>query len=128
MMYRFVVVMVVVLGSSAIVHSQNKTGEVPFACQLSDAELAQRMVQIKNEIRSGVQSVQELKDGYEFTFPGTNEWAHRLFEFIDVERGCCPFFKFHLILEEGKGPIRLGIRGREGVKAIIETMQLSGSR
>ena len=46
-------------------------------------------------------------------FPGSEEWAFRLTEFIDFERACCPFFTFGLVFELGGGLIRLRVRGRE---------------
>jgi hypothetical protein len=55
----------------------------------------------------------ELDDGYEFPFPGSEERAAGLTKFVVFEGGCCPFFIFEL----EAGPIRL--RGQEGVKGII---------
>ena len=59
----------------------------------------------------------ELDDGYEFLFPGSEERAAGLTKFVVFERGCCPFFIFELVFEPEADPIRL--RGPEGVKGII---------
>jgi DNA-binding transcriptional ArsR family regulator len=66
--------------------------------------------------------VDELEDGYELSFPGGAQWAIKLTEFIIFERGCCPFFAFELVFEPGEGPIRLRVRGPEGVKDLVAEM------
>jgi hypothetical protein len=66
--------------------------------------------------------VDELEDGYELRFPGSAEWAIKLTEFIASERECCPFFAFELALEPGTGPIRMRVRGPEGVKDLFAEM------
>jgi hypothetical protein len=55
-------------------------------------------------------------------FPGSEEWAFRLTEFIDFERACCPFFTFGLVFELGGGLIRLRVRGPAGTKGIVAEM------
>ena len=69
----------------------------------------------------------ELEDGYEFRFPGSEEWATRLTEFIVFERECCPFLAFELVFEPEGGPIRLRVRGPEGVKEIVAGIVASRS-
>ena len=59
------------------------------------------------------------------SFPGSAQWAIKLMEFIIFERGCCPFFAFELVFEPGEGPIRLRVRGPEGVKDLVA--QMAGS-
>ena len=64
----------------------------------------------------------EFEDGYEFTFPGSLEWADRLIGFVVFERVCCPFFTFEIFFEPDTGPIVLKIREPEGVKEFVEEL------
>jgi hypothetical protein len=91
--------------------------QLPLACSLSGPKLAERRREL-GEIFEGCLRTDELDDGYEFLFPGSGEWAAGLTEFAVFERGCCPFFVF----EPEVGPIRLRVRGPEGVKGIIAEM------
>jgi hypothetical protein len=64
--------------------------------------------------------VEELADGYSFSFPGNAEWANKLVGFVNSERVCCPFFAFELVVAPDLGPILLRVRGAEGEKKFIE--------
>ena len=94
---------------------------LPLACNLSGPELAGRSRELE-EVFQGCLRTDELADGYEFLFPGSEEWAFRLTELVVFERGCCPFFVFELVFEPDGGPIGLRVRGPEGVKGIVAEM------
>ena len=93
--------------------------ETTIACNLSEPELAARERELADAIFSKIQQVEELADGFALRFPGSDEWATRLFEFITFERVCCPFFTFELLFEANQTAIWLKLRGAEGVKAMI---------
>ena len=95
------------------------TSNVNVACQLSETELGQRM-KILRELKEGALSSRELDDGYELSYPGTQAWAGKLFDFVSAERQCCPFFLFELTFEPQAGPIRLSLRGGEEVKDFLD--------
>ena len=94
---------------------------LPLACSISGPEQARRRGKLE-EICEGCLRTVNLEDGYEFFFPGSEEWAFRLTEFIVVERACCPFFTFELVFEPGGGPIRLRVGGPAGTKDIVVEM------
>ena len=94
--------------------------QVPLMCTLSESELSTRSVEV-SELFKGVQQVEELADGYALSFPGSDTWANNLLQFINFERGCCPFFTFALVFEPKQGSIWLHIRGPEGVKAFLQS-------
>ena len=100
------------------------TAEVPLACPLTDSEQVTRKEEV-NDLFKHAQQVNELADGYALRFPGGDNWANELMQFISFERRCCPFFSFALVFEPKQGPIWLHIRGPEGVKAIVEGMMHS---
>src|SRR5713226_1127091 len=97
------------------------TDEVPLACTLTESERVTRKEEV-NSLFKHVQQVNELADGYALRFPGGDTWANELVQFINFERACCPFFTFALVFEPEQGSIWLHLRGREGVKGIIEPM------
>ncbi len=93
--------------------------KVSVSCQLSGKELGERM-NIFRELKAGVLSTRKLDDGYELSFPGTQVWAGKLFDFVSAERQCCPFFLFELTFEPQDGPVRLALRGGEEVKEFLD--------
>ncbi len=127
MKYSILAAIAVILASTATSVAQVEEITPALACKLPTAELAERKKEILQEIVGGIQSVRELDDGYEFTFPGTDEWMHRLFEFVDIERGCCSFFEFNLSFDQAQGPIRMSIHGDQGVKKLIETLNFGSA-
>jgi len=100
--------------------TENK--ELQLACTLDEDDLMARKEGDIAVLRSGVQSVAELPDGYELTFPGSTEWARNISEFIVAERECCRFFTFETIYQPDGGRIALRIRGPEGVKAFLSEL------
>ncbi len=104
------------------------TSDLPIACNLSEPELERRRVALASDIFTEFQQVDELADGYEFRYPGSEAWAGRLLEFITFERKCCPFITFELLFEPGQGSIRLRLRGSAGVKEFIrDELKMLGS-
>lgn len=102
---------------------QEKAGqESPFACNMLalDAEGRKRHKVVSERMRAAVKEVQELPDGYAFRFPAEESTILLVSEFIARERLCCPFFRFELVAEQEDGPLRLRLRGREGVKEFIK--------
>jgi hypothetical protein len=73
---------------------------------------------VNNLYRAATQ-VRELSDGYAFRFPGGDDWAARLLDYIVFERRCCRFFAFELAFEPDQGAIWLRVRGPEGVKELF---------
>jgi hypothetical protein len=65
-------------------------------------------------------SVRELKNGYEFEFPGDSATYQLLTEWAIQEHLCCPFFDIGLRLAPEGGPLWLRLSGREGTKEFIK--------
>jgi len=92
---------------------------LPIACELSEGGRRSRREEISRELFGECQDVRELEDGYEFVFPGGEEWIEKLARFVAEERGCCRFFAFELFFEPGLGPVLLRMRGPEGTKEFL---------
>ena len=102
---------------------------LPVACELSEGGQRSRREEISRELFSGCRDVRELEDGYEFVFPGGEEWIEGLARFVAVERGCCRFFAFELLFEPNLGPVSLRMRGPVGTKEFLAgqfTEELAG--
>ncbi|HEY0320776.1 MAG TPA: hypothetical protein VGC66_07485 [Pyrinomonadaceae bacterium] len=99
---------------------EHKLKALPIACTLSDPrEIEERRAAVEN-IFAGVTEKLELEDGYEFVFPGDNQHARRIIQFVETERKCCAFFTFELVFEQSSGPIHLTLRGAAGVKDFLD--------
>lgn len=95
---------------------------VELACTLSDSQLSERKDGALAELIAGAEETTALSDGYELRFPGSDEWARTLAEFIAAERECCAFFTFELVFQPQHGPISLRLRGPDGVKDFMKEM------
>ncbi len=100
--------------------TENK--DLPIVCTLDEDDLMARKEGDLTVLRSGIQDVTELSDGYELQLPGTTDWARNISEFIIAERECCRFFTFETIYQPDQGGIALRIRGPEGVKAFLSDL------
>lgn len=89
------------------------------ACKLMGRELMQRKDAITNALFRHADEVEELEDGFAFRFAAFDPWAAKIMEFITVERECCPFFRFELIVDPDGGPVWLRLRGSDEVKAFV---------
>jgi hypothetical protein len=87
-----------------------------IACALSPAELETRADRLSGLVGEALTSI-ELDDGFALAFAGDEETARRLFDFVIAERRCCPFFRFELVFEPNRGPVRLHLLGSEEVKS-----------
>ena len=92
---------------------------LPIACELSEEAKSSRREEISRELFSGCKDVRELEDGYEFVFPGGEEWIEGLARFVALERECCRFFAFELLFEPDLGPASLRMRGPAGTKDFL---------
>jgi hypothetical protein len=100
---------------------------IPLVCQIENLEQQrQRVAEVQTMFKQATQ-VEELPDGYAFSFPAEDLWAKRLLDFILFEKICCPFFTFALIFGTQHGPLQLQLRGSAEVKNIIQAEFLASS-
>ncbi|PYS37591.1 MAG: hypothetical protein DMG14_20660 [Acidobacteria bacterium] len=92
---------------------------LPIACTLSEPELRQRRKTIIDVFRKMRVTVTELPDGYAYNFAATSEALTQVAQLVDMERQCCPFLKFNIVIEAGKAPMRLEVTGPEEAKKVI---------
>jgi hypothetical protein len=63
----------------------------------------------------------ELENGYEFQFSPSNVSVEDLANWVVAESKCCPFFDFHIDLEEEARLLCLRLTGGEGIKEFIRS-------
>lgn len=97
--------------------------EFPINCRLESRDRPARESLVRELRRSSV-GIEELDDGYALRFPGSDEWASRLFEVVMLERECCPFVDLELVFERALGPIWLRLRGGNEAKSLFEAIHL----
>jgi hypothetical protein len=93
----------------------------PFACNMDAIKSDQRQQHIDTirRVFHAVESIRELPNGYAFKLPDESEMLRMVWEFISLERLCCPFFGFTVEIEPEGGPVCLQLTGSEGVKPFI---------
>ena len=94
-------------------------------CQLSSAEMAERLGEIRADFLVAVRNVNELENGYRYSFEKSADRMKRLAEFIDFESRCCAFMRFDLSVTPGAQEISLSLTGAEGTKELLESMMIS---
>jgi hypothetical protein len=93
--------------------------DLPVACTLADAELRERRATILDSVRHAVVDITSLPDGYLYRFDSTSEILSHLARLVDLERQCCAFLTFRIIVAAGRKPICLEITGPPEAKRVI---------
>jgi hypothetical protein len=93
--------------------------ETPFVCRLDALTPAERVrhAELGARLVNSARRVEELPNGWEFTFDDGPEVGSRLVEWMARERRCCPFLDFD---------IRLGERGERGERGEPAVLRLTG--
>jgi hypothetical protein len=95
----------------------------PLVCNMGVFTPAQREAHIltTTQLIQAVQSVQEVENGYELSFPNKTEFISKIADFISNERLCCPFLKFTLKVVSNSEPIFLSLTGPIGTQEFLRT-------
>jgi hypothetical protein len=91
----------------------------PLACTLTEAEMRMRRQMILDSIRPALLSVTPLPTGYAFRFEPASEVLAHLGHVVDLERQCCSFLTYKIIVEAGHQPICLEVTGPPEAKVVI---------
>lgn len=95
----------------------NKSTEIN--CKLTTAALRERKETVIARLKQHVMEKRELKNGYAFKFPGTDNILDELTEFIKTERACCDFFIFGISVSGDKSEAWLELTGANNIKNFI---------
>jgi hypothetical protein len=99
-----------------------------LVCNMGVFTPAQRDSHVENtmQLMQVVQTIQELENGYRFTFSGEAELITKIADFISNERLCCPFLKFTLHVNSNREPIFLSLAGPVGTQEFLR-LEFSGA-
>ncbi len=75
--------------------------------------------QLTEKLLAARKEIVETEKGYEFQFSPKNVSLAELAEWVAAESKCCPFFDFHIDLENEGKLICLRLTGEEGIKQFI---------
>lgn len=107
----------------AAVREQTTVETSNFYCNLKALGTKERArhVLLTLEIeRARVETI-ELANGFAFRFQDGTVSLADLAEWVSAERKCCPFFDFEIELQGNNGPLWLKLRGKDGVKAFMQS-------
>lgn len=98
-----------------------KTTEAPrVSCTLDPSALNDRMGLVA-QLSTGVIERRELDDGFAWGFPAEDKWLSAITEVVTLERKCCDFLTFRIVVEPEGKPIWLELAGPEGTKELLRT-------
>ena len=63
----------------------------------------------------------EIEKGYEFQYNPADVSVAEVADWVTLESKCCPFFDFHIDLENEGKLVCLRLTGRDGIKAFIRS-------
>src|SRR5689334_14744362 len=93
--------------------------ELPIVCTLSQADFQDRRQTIIETFRSMQVEVSELSDGYSFSFTASSEALQRVAQLVDLERQCCSFLRYAIVVEPAQSVIRLEVTGPAEARKLI---------
>jgi hypothetical protein len=93
----------------------------PIACRMDALTAAERTrrSEVLAILTQRTVEIVETSDGIAFRLRGDADTPALAGEFVGYESRCCPFIRFELAVEADGGPVRLALRGREGVREFL---------
>ena len=100
---------------------QMTTTQSKFYCNIKalTAEERAHHKQLSEKLMAARKAIVETDRGYEFQFGPQEVTLAELADWVSAESKCCPFFNFHIDLENEGKLICLRLTGEEGVKQFI---------
>jgi len=92
--------------------------DLPVVCTLTEAELKERRQTFLKAIREVAVDVVPLPSGYAYSFAPASEILMQLAKLVDMERQCCRFLTFKIVVEPGAA-VRLEVTGPPEAKPAI---------
>jgi len=106
--------------------AENKAAQATttgFYCNTRALEPAERAShrQLSEKLMAARKQIVETERGYEFQFGPSDVSLDELARWVKAEAKCCPFFDFHIDLEEKGQLLCLRLTGEPGIKAFIRS-------
>jgi len=93
--------------------------ELPIVCTLTKAERKERRRTTLDPIKNAGIESKELPDGYAYSFAASSELLTQLTRLVEMERQCCRFLTFRIVVEAGNKHMRLEVVGTGQEKSVI---------
>lgn len=90
----------------------------PLACSLTKTEMKERM-KILEKFKGSINKKKEIENGIVFQLEGNDQNLDEVIALIKLERLCCPFLTFDLVVQKGDVPIQLSVTGPEGTTGFL---------
>ncbi len=95
---------------------------LPIACALTDKELQMRRETVLQQVAASLIDFAEVENGFSYRFPADDNVLRELVNVINLERECCPFLNFKLIVESQNETVALELTGQEGTKEMLKSL------
>ena len=104
-----------------VIYMNSNTSTTPLVCNMDVFTPTEREdhIQSTTQLYQSVQRINEVENGYEFTFPNESEIITGLGKFISNERLCCPFLEFTLKITSNNAPVSLLLTGPQGTQEFL---------
>ena len=101
----------------------------PIACNLDALDRAEqaRRAELARTVVSRAVAALETADGFALRFDDDPALVSDAFDWIRLERRCCPFLRFELAFDPEGGPVWLRLGGAAGVKEFLAASGLVAS-
>lgn len=98
---------------------QVKVYEGALVCSLLPEEMTLRIEQLKSEVFSQTKEIKELEDGYTFYFEDDEQLLTDIFDFVELEKKCCPFFQFDVSVQPFQNGFAVRVGGSKLIKEFV---------
>jgi hypothetical protein len=92
--------------------------DLPILCTLTGEELQERRRTILSFIRELATGIDSLTDGFAYSFKSDSETLREIARLVDLERRCCQFLTFKIVVEPGE-MLRLEVTGPPEARGVI---------
>ena len=96
--------------------------DLPIVCTLTQAGFRARRDDLLGHLLQRADDRQDLAEGYRVRFSSTDDMLPAIARTVDVERQCCRFLRFQVIVEPDGGPIWLDLTGPAGTREFLAAM------
>jgi hypothetical protein len=99
------------------------TTQSKFYCNIKALTPEERahLKQLGDKLKAARTKIVETGNGYEFQFSPKDVALAEVTDWVRMESKCCPFFDFHIDLENEGKLICLRLTGEEGIKQFIRS-------
>src|SRR5688572_13817364 len=78
-----------------------------------------RWMEVGMQVYGAVEEVRELSDGYAMRLPNDAATLIKTAEYVSLDRMCCQFVQWSIVVDPNHGPVWLHVAGSEGAKEYL---------